>query len=98
MNTSVYGRGIAMDFSFTSVAAITVIVYLIVEIIKTTPLDRKWLPVIAGALGGILGFIALYVMPSYPASDALSAIAVGIVSGLAATGANQIGKQLITKK
>ncbi|NLM84393.1 MAG: enolase [Clostridiales bacterium] len=87
-----------MDFSFTSVAAITVIVYLIVEIIKTTPLDRKWLPAIAGVLGGILGYIALHVMPSFPATDALSAIAIGIVSGLAATGANQIGKQLIAKK
>ncbi|HHT17781.1 MAG TPA: enolase [Papillibacter sp.] len=87
-----------MDFSFTSVAAITVIVYLLVEIVKTTPLDRKWLPAIAGVLGGIMGYIAMFVMPSYPATDPLSAIAVGIVSGLAATGANQVGKQLTTKK
>ena len=31
---------------------------------------------------------------SFPANDFLTAAAVGIVSGLAATGANQIGKQL----
>jgi hypothetical protein len=36
----------------------------------------------------------MLVMPSFPASDYLNAIAIGIVSGLAATGANQIGKKL----
>jgi ribonucleotide monophosphatase NagD (HAD superfamily) len=36
----------------------------------------------------------MYVMPDYPAKDILTAIAVGIVSGLAATGTNQIYKQL----
>ena len=32
-------------------------------------------------------------MPDFPAPDALTAVAVGIVSGLAATGAHQIYKQ-----
>jgi uncharacterized membrane protein HdeD (DUF308 family) len=83
-----------MDFGFTSVAAITVICYLVIEIIKTTQLNRKWLPVISGLLGGALGILAMYIMPSYPAADALNAIAIGIVSGLAATGVNQVAKQL----
>ncbi|NLT14711.1 MAG: enolase [Clostridiales bacterium] len=83
-----------MDFGFTSVAAITVICYLIIEILKTTPLSRKWLPVISGLLGGVLGVVAMLIMPSYPASDYLNAIAIGIVSGLAATGINQVAKQL----
>jgi hypothetical protein len=34
------------------------------------------------------------VIPGYPADNIMDAIAVGIVSGLAATGANQIGKQM----
>ena len=34
------------------------------------------------------------VMPDFPATDYITAVAVGIVSGLAATGANQIVKQL----
>jgi cytochrome c biogenesis protein CcdA len=63
-----------MDFGFTSVAAITVICYLVIEIIKTTQLNRKWLPVISGLLGGALGILAMYIMPSYPAADALNAI------------------------
>jgi O-antigen/teichoic acid export membrane protein len=83
-----------MDFGFTSVAAITVICYLVIEIIKTTPISRKWLPIISGVLGGLLGVVAMMIMPSYPASDYLNAIAIGIVSGLASTGINQIGKQL----
>ena len=79
---------------FTSVAALTVICYLIAAIIKTTALDNKWLPIICGVLGGGLGVVAMYVMPDYPATDYFSAIAIGIVSGLAATGSNQVFKQL----
>ena len=36
----------------------------------------------------------MFLMADFPAGDFLTATAVGIVSGLAATGANQIGKQL----
>lgn len=82
-----------MDFGFTSVAAITVICYLIIEIMKTTSLNRKWLPVISAIIGGVLGIVAMKIMPSYPATDYLNAIAIGIVSGFAATGVNQVGKQ-----
>ncbi|SHI20582.1 Phage holin family Hol44, holin superfamily V [Sporobacter termitidis DSM 10068] len=87
-----------MDFGFTSVAAITVICYLVMEILKTTPINRKWLPIISGVLGGGIGVLAMMIMPSYPASDYLNAIAIGIVSGLAATGINQVAKQLKTPR
>ena len=77
----------------TAVAAITIICYLAAEIVKVTSLDNKWIPVICGISGGILGFAALFWMPDFLVQDVLSAAAVGIVSGLAATGANQIFKQ-----
>lgn len=77
-----------------SVAAIVVICYLLAEACKATQLDRKWLPVVCGALGGVLGAVAWCVMDAYPANDVLTAIAYGIVSGLSATGVNQIWKQL----
>ena len=84
-----------MEFLDTvSVGAITVICFLAAQCIKATSLDNKWLPVICGVLGGILGVVGLNVMPNFPANDILTAIAVGIVSGLAATGAHQIYKQL----
>lgn len=86
-----------MDIANLGIAAIpviTVIVFLAVEAVKATPLDNKWLPVIAGTFGGLLGVVAMYVMPDYPGKDILTSIAIGIVSGLAATGAHQIYKQL----
>lgn len=90
-----------MDISslgITSVAAITIICFLICELIKATSLDNKWLPVIAGLSGAMLGVVAMAVVPDYPATDYITAIAVGIVSGLAATGINQVYKQLSSKE
>ncbi|MEM5780686.1 MAG: phage holin family protein [Lawsonibacter sp.] len=84
-----------MDFGIVSVGAITVVCYLVAQAVKATALDNKWLPVLCGLMGGILGVAALYTgLDGFPATDPLSAAAVGIVSGLAATGANQIVKQL----
>ena len=77
--------------------AITVICFLIAEGIKATPLDNKWLPIICGFCGAILGVVAMHVMEAFPANDILNAIAIGIVSGLAATGVHQVGHQLAEK-
>lgn len=80
------------------IPAITVIAFLVAEAIKATALDNKWLPVICGALGGVLGVVALLLSPAIiPAADALTAIAIGIVSGFAATGIHQSIKQLSEK-
>lgn len=82
-----------MDFGIAGVAAITVIAYLIGSAVKATSLDNRWIPSICGTVGGILGILAMRIMPDFPATDYITAVAVGIVSGLAATGVNQIGKQ-----
>lgn len=82
----------------TSVAAITVIAYLLGEFAKASRLDNKWIPIICGVAGGALGLLGMAVMPAFPAEDVISAVAVGIVSGLAATGANQIVKQMKDKE
>lgn len=84
-----------MEFGIASVAAITVIAYLIGELVKATGLDNKWIPIICGASGGILGVVAMLTgVPDFPAGDYITAVAVGIVSGLAATGVNQAVKQI----
>lgn len=83
-----------MDFGIASVAGITVICYLIGQIIKATGLDNKWIPCIVGLAGAALGAAGLYLMPDFPATEPLTAVAVGIVSGLASTGAHQMGKQI----
>lgn len=83
-----------MDLGIASVAGITVICYLAAMAVKATEVDNKWLPVICGVIGAILGVVGMYYMPGYPATDIITAIAIGIVSGLAATGADQVYKQL----
>ena len=83
-----------MDFGITSVAAITVICLLIGQAVKSTALNNKWIPTIVGAAGAVLVVVGKLTMPDSPAADMLTAIAVGIVSGLGATGANQIYKQM----
>ena len=78
------------------VAAITLISYLVGMGCKTADfIADKYIPVIVGTAGAILGIVGLYTMPDFPANDILNALAVGIASGLASTGANQIIKQLI---
>lgn len=86
-----------MEFGIAGVAAITVIAYLIGQAVKATRLDNKWIPIICGAAGGALGALAMRVIPDFPAGDYITAVAVGIVSGLAATGVNQCVKQIKDK-
>lgn len=83
-----------MDFGIASVTGITVICYLMGQIVKVTSLDNKWIPVIVGIFGALLGIAGLYIMADFPATEPLTAAAVGIASGLAATGVNQVAKQL----
>ena len=86
-----------MDISslgITGVAAITVICLLIGQAVKATRLDNKWIPIICGVCGMALGIAAMYIMPEFPATDYITAAAVGIVSGLAATGIHQAAKQI----
>lgn len=81
-----------------TVLAIVVITYLIGLAIKAIPAVKdNYIPVIVGVCGGILGVVGMYVMPDFPATDVLNAIAVGIVSGLASTGVNQVYKQIASK-
>lgn len=84
------------SFGIAGVAVITVICYFIGEVVKATGVDNKWIPVICGGVGLVLGIVAMHVMPEFPATDYVTAAAVGIVSGFAATGVNQVFKQLIT--
>ncbi len=88
-----------MDISslgITGVAAITVICLLIGQAVKASGLDNKWIPIICGVCGCGLGIAGMFLMPDFPATDYITAAAVGIASGLAATGVNQAVKQMQT--
>ena len=76
------------------ITGITLICYLGGLGVKLSPLDNKWIPLLCGITGGVLGVLGMKLMPEFPAADLMSAAAVGITSGLAATGADQLGRQL----
>lgn len=77
-----------------TVLAIVVITYLIGLGSKNiSSIKDEMIPVIVGLCGGVLGIVGMYVIPDFPAHDILNAIAIGIISGLASTGVNQVWKQ-----
>lgn len=81
-------------FGFATVAAITALVFFIAEGVKRIGFKDNLIPVLCGLVGAILGVVGYYLMPDYPAGDIMTAIVVGIESGLAATGGHQVYKQL----
>lgn len=85
----------------TSVPLIVTIVYALLTVYKKLIDGKeksiKIIPVIAAVLGVILGIVAFYAVPDIIAADNFTAILIGGASGLAATGTNQIFKQLVKK-
>ena len=65
-------------FGIAGVAAITVICYLIGQGVKASGLDNKWIPVIVGACGGVLGMAGMFLMADFPAGDVLTAAAAAL--------------------
>lgn len=85
------------DLSFLVFVPIAGVIYIIGAALKAIGNDKldKFIPVICGLSGGILGVIVFKTIPGYlPADNWLLALYVGIGSGLAAVGVNQIYKQL----
>lgn len=84
-----------MELGIASVAAITAICYLAgVGCKASEKVKDELIPVVCGVTGGILGVAGMYLMPDFPAGDVINAAAIGITSGLASTGANQVLKQV----
>ena len=83
------------NLGIASVGAITVICYLIGNVCKwINNFKDEWIPVTMGIAGAILGVVAYFTkMPEFADFHILTAMAVGIISGLSATGVNQIFKQ-----
>ena len=77
------------------IPSITVICYLFAELFKVIILKNKnkykYVPIIVGFIGGVLG-LTMNVL--YPFTDIFTSIMIGIISGLASTGANQLIKQI----
>ena len=83
----------------TSIPALAAIVYTIIDIAKTAlggdERFKRFIPLISCLLGAGCGVVAFYCVPGVMETEnLLVALILGAASGLSATGANQIGKQL----
>lgn len=83
----------------TSYVSIVVICYLIGAGCKASKKikNNDIIPIICGVAGGVLGVVA-YVckVPTFPAEDVLMAVAIGIISGLSATGVKELTKLFLS--
>lgn len=60
------------------VAGITIICYLIGMGCKAyNKIPNKWIPIIVGGFGRVLGRIGLYIMPNCPVHNGIDAVAAG---------------------
>lgn len=73
------------NLGIAGVAALTVVCYLAGQAVKAAKIRKKWVNVVIGIFGMVIGVAAMYIMPDYPAEDPITAAAVGIVSSLAAS-------------
>lgn len=83
----------------TTIPALAAIVYTIIDIAKTAlggdERFKRFIPLVACVLGAGCGVVAFYCVPGVMETEnLLVALVLGAASGLSATGANQIGKQL----
>ena len=91
-------------YGMMSIPVITILCYLIGEFFKVVILRKKkrykYIPTIVGGIGGMLGLIIYYVSPDllFNVTSPFLAVAIGITSGLASTGGNELIKQIIKKR
>ena len=84
-----------MDLSIVPVVSNTVKCYLVGVVCKASArFQDKMIPATVGIIGGALGIAAWLSIAGFPAKDWLEAMELGIVSGFASTGINQVYKQL----
>lgn len=85
-----------------SLPIIVSVVYGVIELLKLISKSESFnrvIPIIAAVLGVVLGIVIFYAVPSITfANNIVEAMIIGAVSGLSATGTNQIGKQLSKSK
>ena len=71
-----------MDFAVFNFIAITGICYFIGIVVKTSKIDDKWIPVICGASGAILGVVAFLLHTPDKQTASASALRWHILSGV----------------
>ena len=81
--------------TFPTIGCIAVICFVFGEIVKLTPVPNSWTPVIVAIFGGVLGVIGQMTgVMMLQDLTILDAIATGICSGLVASGAFSLFKNI----
>lgn len=84
-----------MDLTnYITILPITIICLLIgMGLKQINKIPNKFIPVIVGFIGCLIAIPAMYIMKDFPANDVITAISIGIMSGLSSTGVHQVYKQ-----
>lgn len=79
------------------VAAYVMIAYYAAEVCKTAGVRKKWLPIIA-ATGGLICGVVGHFISGQNVETIFDSISVGLFSGFAAVGTNEIAKYIFRKE
>ena len=87
---------------YLGIPSIIIICYLIGEISKLLLRKKrnyKYIPIIVGISGGILGLISYYISPNIVLNvkEPIIAISLGIISGLASIGSHEVIVKLLSQ-
>ena len=89
---------------YASIPVVLALCYLAGEICKLLFSKKEELnrliPLICTVLGGILGIVIFFTAPEMlpGAANVWAALEIGLVTGAGSTGANQLARQLFTKR
>ncbi len=83
--------------------AIVLVVWLLMEVYKAIFKDnevcKSLIPAIAGFIGGVCGVcLFIYFPETIAAGNAVEGLVIGIISGLSATGCNEVVSQIRSLK
>lgn len=87
-----------MELNIPSMPFIVLAVYIIIFVMKKftfkTDEQRKSIPPVSAVIGGLIGILLFYKLPeAINAANIVEACTIGMGSGLAAVGCNQVFKQ-----
>lgn len=79
------------------VSAYVMIAYYAAEVCKTAGVRKKWLPIIS-ATGGLVCGVIGHLISGGAIENIFDSISVGLFSGFAAVGTNEIAKYIFKKE
>ena len=94
------GRRIEIT-QYIGIPSIIIICYLLGEIFKLLILKKKknykYVPIIVGKFGGLIGLISYYISPEIilNVDNPITALSIGIISGLASTGSYELINKIL---